>query len=212
MVGPPLSPHHLRAEQGLQFSDKTTLRKALRIRRREHVAALDPRVKALLFLRPPAALLSLVPEDASIGLYAATPDEASPASYAKYFHEAGHPVALPWFAGRDAPMEFRRWDTPWLDEALEAGPWRAAQPPANADVIEPDVLFVPLVGFTADGHRLGQGGGHYDRWFEAHPDRIAIGLAWDCQLVDALPMEPHDHPLHAVVTPTRLYGPWERAA
>jgi 5-formyltetrahydrofolate cyclo-ligase len=75
--------------------------------------------------------------------------------------------------------------------------------------VVPDVLFVPLVGFTADGGRLGQGGGHYDRWLEAHPETKAIGLAWDCQLADDLPREPHDRPLLAVVTPTRLYGPWE---
>lgn len=67
-------------------------------------------------------------------------------------------------------------------------------------------MFVPCVGFTADGGRLGQGAGHYDRWLAAHPSAVAIGLAWDCQLVDELPTEPHDHPLDAVVTPTRLYG------
>jgi 5,10-methenyltetrahydrofolate synthetase len=65
--------------------------------------------------------------------------------------------------------------------------------------------FVPLVGFTADGQRLGQGGGHYDRWLAAHPDTVAIGLAWDMQLADELPTEPHDRPLAAVVTPTRIY-------
>jgi 5-formyltetrahydrofolate cyclo-ligase len=70
------------------------------------------------------------------------------------------------------------------------------------------VLFVPVVGFTEDGARLGQGGGHYDRWLAAHPGAVAIGLAWDCQRVDALPVEPHDAPLAAVVTPTRLYGPF----
>jgi len=212
MVGPPPFPTIFPAEQGLDFPDKTALRKDLRTRRRDHVAALDPRVKALMFLRPPAALARMVPPGASIGVYAATPDEAPATSYAKFFHEAGHPIALPWFASRDAPMQFRRWDVPWIDEGLEAGPWRALQPPAAAEAIVPDMLFVPLVGFTADGHRLGQGGGHYDRWFEAHPDTLAIGLAWDCQLADALPMEQHDHPLNAVVTPTRLYGPWERAA
>ena len=37
---------------------------------------------------------------------------------------------------------------------------------------------------------------------------LAIGLAWDCQLVDDLPHEAHDRPLAAVVTPTRLYGPF----
>jgi 5-formyltetrahydrofolate cyclo-ligase len=65
---------------------------------------------------------------------------------------------------------------------------------------------VPLVGFTASGERLGQGGGHYDRWLAEHPGRLTIGLAWDAQLCPALPSEPHDEPLDAVITPTRIYG------
>mgnify|MGYP006195389569 FL=1 len=56
--------------------------------------------------------------------------------------------------------------------------------------------------------RLGQGAGHYDRWLANNPPHAAIGLAWDCQLEESLPIEPHDVPLHAVVTPTRLYGPF----
>ena len=78
---------------------------------------------------------------------------------------------------------------------------------ADAPLVQPQVLFVPLVSFTT-GARLGQGGGHYDRWLADHPDTVAIGLAWDCQLVDALPIEPHDIPLTAIITPTRIYGPF----
>ena len=70
------------------------------------------------------------------------------------------------------------------------------------------VLLVPLVGFTAKGDRLGQGGGHYDRWLEDREEVTAIGLAWDCQLTENLPVEPHDRRLDAVVTPTRFYGPF----
>src|SRR3546814_6880034 len=58
-----------------------------------------------------------------------------------------------------------------------------------------------------DGRRLGQGGGHYDRWLAAHPGARAIGLAWDEQLCEDLPHETHDIRLDAIVTPTRLYGP-----
>ena len=68
------------------------------------------------------------------------------------------------------------------------------------------MLFVPLIGFTASGDRLGQGGGHYDRWLAEHPGRMTIGLAWDVQLCEALPVEPHDMMLDAIVTPTRIYG------
>jgi 5-formyltetrahydrofolate cyclo-ligase len=52
------------------------------------------------------------------------------------------------------------------------------------------VLFVPLIGFTAALDRLGQGGGHYDRWLAEHPGAQAIGLAWDAQACDTLPNGP----------------------
>ncbi|MBX9884873.1 MAG: 5-formyltetrahydrofolate cyclo-ligase [Novosphingobium sp.] len=189
-------------------SAKAALRKALRTARRAHVAALEPRIKALLFMRPPAALAALVPQGATIGLYAAIGDEAPTAAYARHFHEAGHTIAMPWFAARGAPMEFRHWASPHLDELLEPDPYGAMQPLADAAALVPDVLFVPLIGFTAQGMRLGQGGGHYDRWLERYPDVPAIGMAWDSQLADSLPAETHDRPLAAVVTPTRLYGPF----
>lgn len=187
---------------------KLALRKHLRALRNAHADTLDPRIRALILMRPPAALHALVPAGASIGIYLAGGGEAPAIGYARHFHEAGHTIALPWFAARDSAMQFRRWESPHLDELLEPGPFGVAQPLATAPAITPDVLFVPLVGFTADGGRLGQGGGHYDRWLAAHPRVPAIGLAWDCQLVDDLPREAHDRALSAVVTPTRLYGPF----
>jgi 5-formyltetrahydrofolate cyclo-ligase len=188
---------------------KSALRKELRAARRAHVAALDPRIRALTFLRPPSPLLALVPKDAVIGLYCAGPAEAPAGAYARFFHDAGHAVALPWFASRDAAMEFRLWRSPHLEELLEPGPFGILQPVADADAAAPTFLLLPLVGFTAEGARLGQGGGHYDRWLAANPGVVAVGMAWDCQKVDSLPDEAHDRPLTAVVTPTRLYGPFQ---
>lgn len=187
---------------------KDRLRTTLRATRRAHVAALPDTTRALLFLRPPRSIVDMVPEGAIIGLYRATANEAPTASYARFFYEAGHTIALPRFTDRTSAMEFAAFTDPFGESDLESGPYRLLQPNRDAPTLVPDVLFVPLVGFTADGHRLGQGGGHYDRWFAAHPGKIAIGLAWDCQLVDTLPLEDHDHPLAAVVTPTRLYGPF----
>ncbi|MFN6934263.1 MAG: 5-formyltetrahydrofolate cyclo-ligase, partial [Tsuneonella sp.] len=90
---------------------------------------------------------------------------------------------------------------------LEDGPF-GLQPAPDAEEVRPDVLFIPLVAFSPDGRRLGQGGGHYDRWLAAHPDTLAIGLAWDVQEVADLPLETHDRRLDAVVTPTRVIGPF----
>jgi len=188
--------------------DKPSLRAHLRALRREHVASLDPATRALVMHRPPAPLLTLVPEGAVIGLYHATAHEAPAGGYAKFFHERGHDLALPRFAHRGAAMEFAAFADPFDEDGCEVGPFGLMQPQENAPVLVPDVLFVPLVGFTAEGARLGQGGGHYDRWLADNPGVRAIGLAWDAQLIDDLPLEPHDHPLVAVVTPTRLYGPF----
>jgi 5-formyltetrahydrofolate cyclo-ligase len=187
---------------------KDDLRRILRATRHDHVAALPDSVRALVFHRPPAPLLELVPEGATIGLYRAMPTEAPAASYARFFFERGHALALPRFAAREAPMTFAAFTDPFDEDDLEVGPYGMLQPLAEAPETVPDVLFVPLLGFSAEGGRLGQGGGHYDRWFADHPRPVAIGLAWDCQLVEHLPLEPHDHPLTAVVTPTRLYGPF----
>ena len=190
------------------MDSKSDLRQRLRAERRRHVAMLEDSTRALLFMRPPAALLGLVPGGATVGLYRANPHEAPANSYARYFLENGHPLALPRFAHREAPMEFAAHLDPFGESDLEVGPYGLLQPYAEAEAVVPQVLFVPLLGFTADGDRLGQGGGHYDRWLSEHPATIATGLAWDCQLLDELPREDHDVPLSAVVTPTRLYGPF----
>jgi len=188
--------------------DKAALRKQLRQKRRDHVAALPDAMRALVFHRPPAPLLEMVPDGTTIGLYRASPTEAPAAAYAKFFQERGHALALPRFASRSAAMEFAAFADPFDESDLEIGPFGLLQPQDDADAQVPDVLFVPLLGFTESGHRLGQGGGHYDRWFAANPEARAIGLGWDCQLVDNLPIEAHDHPMDAIVTPTRLYGPF----
>lgn len=66
-----------------------------------------------------------------------------------------------------------------------------------------DVVIVPGVAFTADGRRLGQGGGWYDRFLVGlRPDATTIGLAFEPQIVEDLPTEQHDVVLDCVVTET----------
>jgi 5-formyltetrahydrofolate cyclo-ligase len=185
---------------------KQLLRKRLRAARRAHVAAQPDAVRALLFHRPPATLVAAITPGAVIGVYHPVPDEAPANGYARFFHEAGHSIALPHFTHRGAQMSFRRHGDPYAQNDLEVGPFGVLQPEADAEQLVPDILFVPLIGFTAERERLGQGGGHYDRWLSEHPPKLGIGLAWDVQLCDALPVEPHDQRLDAIITPTRIYG------
>lgn len=188
--------------------DKQLIRETLKRRRADHFAAIPDFQRALLFRRPPAPIAALVPEGAVIGVYDEMATEAPASNYARWFHEQGHRIALPWFADRKAPMQFREWANPFDSEELVADPFKARQPEPGSALLVPDVLFCPLLGFTSTGGRIGFGAGHFDRWLAAHPPHLAIGLAWDCQLEESLPLEPHDVPLHAIITPTRLYGPF----
>lgn len=190
------------------MDSKAALRRELRALRRDHVLAVPDMVRALLFKSPPCPLLELIPENATIGLYSASEFEAPTAGYAKYFLEAGHKIALPVLVDSKIAMVFAEHSDPFDGADLEEGPFGIRQPIEQATVLVPDVLFVPLLGFTENGDRLGQGGGHYDRWLAAHPGTIAIGMGWDCQLVNDLPVEAHDQRMTAIVTPTRLYGPF----
>ncbi|MFH1107070.1 MAG: 5-formyltetrahydrofolate cyclo-ligase [Candidatus Micrarchaeota archaeon] len=67
-----------------------------------------------------------------------------------------------------------------------------------------DVVIVPGVAFDLRGHRLGFGGGHYDRFLKTvRRDCAKIGLAFELQLVKRLPAQSHDVPMDAVVTEKR---------
>lgn len=77
-------------------------------------------------------------------------------------------------------------------------------PPESADVLDPSILLMPLAAFDNDGNRIGYGAGHYDRAIaKLEKKNIVpklIGVAFECQRTQSVPAEPHDRPLHAVIT------------
>jgi 5-formyltetrahydrofolate cyclo-ligase len=111
-----------------------------------------------------------------------------------------NPLALPIVAG-DA-LQFRAWT---LGDPLEAGA-HGTQHPATGKTVVPDVVIAPLVAFDRRGHRLGRGGGFYDRAIarlRAHGLPLVVGVAFDAQEVDAIPVDPSDQHLDWIVTETR---------
>lgn len=94
---------------------------------------------------------------------------------------------------------------------LEPG-YRGIPEPVGTVVVprSGDVLVVPVLGFDAEMNRLGQGGGHYDRFIAAlrrdHPDVPVVGLGFLLQQIDRLPTEPHDQRMDAIATEA---GVWE---
>lgn len=117
--------------------------------------------------------------------------------------DRGCTVALPRIAGRSEPMTFHRW---FPGDDLIPGPLGLLQPRADAEIVDPDLILTPLLGFDAGLNRLGQGAGFYDRAFAARPDARRIGLGWSVQRVDSLPVDDWDVPLHGVATEQRWYA------
>lgn len=81
-----------------------------------------------------------------------------------------------------------------------------------ARLLDLDIIFVPLVGFDKQGHRLGRGGGFYDATFadlNKHPHAKwpkLVGLAYNCQYIDEVPADTWDWQLDVVITENDIYN------
>lgn len=132
-----------------------------------------------------------------VAVYLPIGSEADPLPLIDRLSAHGITLALPHVRGRRDMMRFLAWAP---GDALVAGPMGLRQPDESAPETVPDAIVAPLLAFDARLNRLGYGAGHYDRAFAQHPDARRIGLAWHCQRVDVLPIDPWDVPLHGVAT------------
>ncbi|WP_052071682.1 5-formyltetrahydrofolate cyclo-ligase [Sphingopyxis sp. MWB1] len=171
---------------------KQALRDRLRFRRRHFVAGLDGIARLAAFRALPDPVATLVKAHGVIGLYA--PWQHEPDILPMF---TGLTTTLPYHEARDEHMGFRLWKP---GDPLAPGPWHTPQPAENAPSAQPGLIFCPLLGFDRHGGRLGQGGGHYDRYFAAHPDALRVGIAWAVQEVDSVPREATDMALDAILT------------
>lgn len=81
--------------------------------------------------------------------------------------------------------------------------------PTTCSPVEPervDLIVVPALAFDRNGFRLGQGGGYYDRLLVSDPytQSLAVGLAFDFQVVSSLPVDGWDRPVAAVSSDKEL--------
>jgi len=116
---------------------------------------------------------------------------------AKQFLASGGQVALPVVVQRSAPVEFWRWHPGML---MQTGIWNIPIP-KERDVLMPDAVIVPLVGFDGSRYRLGYGGGYFDRTLAAAvPRPYAIGLDYADSVLQTIYPQPHDIPMNLIVT------------
>ena len=176
---------------------KSALRKPL-LKRRAAIAESAPDAGAQV-----ASLVaaSFAPTAGTVvAVYWPMRDELDPRPPLLALSARGCRIALPVVAAPGQSLQFRAWEA---DEPLDEGPYGTVHPGETMDVVEPQLLLIPMLAFDRSGRRLGYGGGFYDRTLAALRGRFAVqavGIAYADQEVDAVPAGPEDARLDGVVT------------
>jgi 5-formyltetrahydrofolate cyclo-ligase len=178
--------------------DKTELRQLIRSK----VAGLSPEQTALFDAQIASLFLksqSFMPQS-SIACYIPLKGEVSCKSIMQTLVGQGHNICLPAVTGREDALVFRQYRP---GDKLERGMMGAFEAAHTARQMIPDVLIVPMLGFTRAKHRLGYGTGFYDRTLELFQQTKhvkTIGVAYGIQETDELEVEPHDIALDIIIT------------
>ncbi len=186
-----------------ETTDKSLTRKHLR----EVIAGLDPQQRHDKSLAA-CALVAATPEFAAarvVMLYLSMPLELDTAPLALRCWQDDKTVVVPkvsWDQKRMMPVEI----TSLTTDIAVTGP--GVREPVSGNPIPldlVDLVIVPGLGFSRTGHRIGRGMGFYDR-FLAQDDfnGVSCGLCFEEQLLDTLPIQPHDIPLGMIATDRSL--------
>ena len=138
-------------------------------------------------------------EAKTVFVYVALPTEPDTSAILRAALMAGKTVLAPKCLARPEMLAL-----PIREETVLApGAFGVPEPPLPADLSglpSPDLAVVPCVAAAKNGARLGHGGGYYDAFLSAHPCR-RVCLCFSETLADNLPVQAHDVPMDAVVTP-----------
>ncbi len=145
-----------------------------------------------------------LPERSCISGFWPIRSEIDPRPLMREFEAQGMALCVP--AILDAQtIEFRAMS--FGDALVETG-FGTMGPPADAPVVDPDIMLIPLAAFDRAGNRIGYGAGYYDRAIAALHQKnkypVLIGVAFDAQRVDHIAHEPHDVALDYILTETGL--------
>ena len=143
--------------------------------------------------------------------YVHTRDEVQTVDAIRSAMQAGKSVYVPYCVQDQLGLfELRDFDdlAPGAFGVLEPKPNLRNEPSRKIDPTDISLVIVPGVAFDRHGGRLGYGKGFYDRLLsDVRGQAELIGLAFDCQLFEEIPMEPHDVAMDLVITESTVYNP-----
>jgi 5-formyltetrahydrofolate cyclo-ligase len=174
-------------------------RKSLLARRRE--LSLEERQQATRAVAARLDALVVAHGRTTIGLFWPIKHEMNFLSWADDLSQrAGVVLCLPVVVTPKEPLEYWRWRQ---GDALGRGIWDIPIP-AHRDVVIPDLMLAPMVGFDRANYRLGYGGGYFDRTLAAlSPRPMVVGVGFEFSALDTIFPQPHDIPMDVVVTEHR---------
>jgi 5-formyltetrahydrofolate cyclo-ligase len=141
--------------------------------------------------RPPAV----------IGVYWPFRGEFDPRPLLDRLIGLGWRPALPAVVDSKRPLEYRLWQP---GKPVVAGVWDIPVPETR-DVVLPQTVLAPLVGFDQECYRLGHGGGYFDRTLAAaEPRPLAVGVGFEFSRLDTIHPQPFDMPMDLIVTEAGL--------
>ncbi len=187
------------------FEAKRDLRRRIRAERAERPQAVRAWLADLfarVMLENPEIALAR-----TVGLYASMPTEPGTEPLRQALRATGAQVLLP-VVLEDLSLDWAE-DTGVTVPARKMGGPEPVGPRLGPSAVATlDVIIVPALAVDTLGHRLGQGAGCYDRALrELSPGVCVVAMVHDEELHDAavepVPTEPHDHPVHVAVTPSR---------
>jgi 5-formyltetrahydrofolate cyclo-ligase len=143
--------------------------------------------------------LAIVP-GTSVGGYQALSEEADPSQLLSALQARKCEISYPRVHAKAQPLRFH---VTLAGEAWRPGTFGVLEPRPDWPRAFPSMLLVPLLAFDAEGHRLGYGGGYYDRTlhqFRGERAMTAIGVCYAGQEIAEVPHDASDEKLDMVVT------------
>ena len=135
--------------------------------------------------------------------------EIDPRPLMRALEGRGASLALPCVQAKDTALIFRQWSE---GDHLVSEAFGTKAPDPSKPECQPDIILVPGLAFDLSGYRLGYGGGFYDRTLaklkaeKSGKQVFTIGLGYECQRVENLPIGPYDQALDMIATPAGLFS------
>ncbi len=144
----------------------------------------------------------------NIAIYYPINNEISPLKLIQISKKNEFDLCLPSICSKKRILTFRKWDG---KENLKLSFLKTFEPSLSSEIIEPDIMFVPLLAYDKELNRLGYGGGYYDSTIfhlRKKNDRkisfLAIGIGYDKQFINNLPTEKHDQKMDIIFTEKKI--------